>query len=111
LLLSATPLNLIADFIGLSSYAPLPEDLTQASMEVSIETAAFEMQPFGIDLKSYLMQKNKPLIYSEQGIGGCTDNRKLPSSLEYVRVHPFSGCGGWYSSQLDPWKVSNVTVM
>jgi hypothetical protein len=77
-------------------------------MEVSIETAAFEMQPFGIDLKSYLFAKGKPLIYSEQGLGGCTDNKKLPSNLDYVRVHPFSGCGGWYSSQLDPWKVSTV---
>uniref|UniRef100_A0A383VZ49 GH18 domain-containing protein n=1 Tax=Tetradesmus obliquus TaxID=3088 RepID=A0A383VZ49_TETOB len=94
-----------SDFIGLSSYAPLPANLTQASMEVSIETAAFEMQPFGIDLKSYLFAKGKPLVYSEQGIGGCTDNKRLPPSLDYIRVHPFSGCGGSYSSQLDPWKV------
>jgi hypothetical protein len=100
-----------ADFIGLSSYAPLPANLTQASMEISIQTAAFEMQPFGIDLKAYLFNKGKPLIYSEQGLGGCTDNKKLAPSLEYIRVHPFSGCGGWYSSQLDPWKVSSFMLL
>lgn len=63
-----------ADFIGLSSYAPLPEDLMFQSMEVAIETAAFEFLYFGIDLKRLLFVYGKQLIFSEQGLGGLTDN-------------------------------------
>lgn len=74
-------------------------------MEKSIETAAFELQPFGIDLKAYLLSQDKPLVYSEQGLGGCTDNSKVAPDLDYVRIHPFAGSHPNYSGSLDPWKV------
>lgn len=65
------------DFIGLSSYAPLPASLSSEAMEVSIQTAAFEFLYFGIDLKRLLFVDGKQLIYSEQGLGGLTDNGRL----------------------------------
>lgn len=96
----------VADFIGLSSYAPLPAELSLAAMEVSIQTAAFEMQAFGIDLSTYLFAKNKQLIYSEQGLGGCERN-KVARTLDFVRVHPFSGLwpSGGFTPAVDPWSV------
>lgn len=66
----------VADFIGLSSYAPLPANLTYETMEISIETAAFEFLYFNIDLKRMLFVENKRLIFSEQGLGGTTDNAR-----------------------------------
>lgn len=95
-----------SDFIGLSSYAPLPAELSLAAMEVSIQTAAFELKPFGIDLSTYLFAKNKQLIYSEQGLGGCERNA-VAQTLDYVRIHPFSGLwpSGGYTTSVDPWKV------
>eukprot|EP00882_Tetradesmus_deserticola_P031793 GHRQ01035964.1.p1 GENE.GHRQ01035964.1~~GHRQ01035964.1.p1 ORF type:complete len:140 (+),score=25.43 GHRQ01035964.1:387-806(+) len=97
-----------ADFIGLSSYAPLPANLTQASMETSIETAAFELLPFGIDLKELIFVKNKSISYSEQGLGGTTDNYRVPPNLTVVRSAPYAGSPPRYSAQLDPWKVSSA---
>lgn len=66
----------VTDFIGLSSYAPLPANLTHETMEISIQTAAFEFLYFGIDLKRMLFVAKKQLIYSEQGLGGLTDNAR-----------------------------------
>lgn len=91
------------DFIGLSSYAPLPAIITPDAMEVAIQTAAFELKYFGIDLKSLV--KTKPVIYSEQGIGGCTDNNTVAPDFDYLRNHPYSGSPPTYSAQLDPWLV------
>lgn len=93
------------DFIGLSSYAPLPANVTYDSMETSIQTAAFEMLAFGIDLKELLFSKNKSLVYSEQGLGGTTDDCRIPPDLQYIREHPFSGAPPQYSDELDPWQV------
>jgi hypothetical protein len=97
----------LADFIGLSSYAPLPENLTFTSMETSIETAAFELLPFGIDLKELIFVKNKSISYSEQGLGGTTDNYRVPASLAIMRNAPYAGSPPRYSARLDPWKVGS----
>jgi hypothetical protein len=106
LLLLSFCVALTADFIGLSSYAPLPENLTFTSMETTIETAAFELLPFGIDLKELIFVKNKLISYSEQGLGGTTDNYRVPASLAIMRNAPYAGSPPRYSSRLDPWKVS-----
>eukprot|EP00878_Enallax_costatus_P046821 GHUV01057113.1.p1 GENE.GHUV01057113.1~~GHUV01057113.1.p1 ORF type:complete len:155 (+),score=8.17 GHUV01057113.1:676-1140(+) len=68
------------------------------------QTVAFELTVFGIDLRKYL---KKPIIFSEQGLGGCTEGRKVAPDLNFVRIHPFYGA--WltngYSASVDPWKV------
>eukprot|EP00878_Enallax_costatus_P021261 GHUV01022503.1.p1 GENE.GHUV01022503.1~~GHUV01022503.1.p1 ORF type:complete len:402 (+),score=62.90 GHUV01022503.1:1266-2471(+) len=93
-----------SDFIGLSSYAPLPANLDFPSMGRATQTVAFELTVFGIDLRKYL---KKPIIFSEQGLGGCTEGRKVAPDLNFVRIHPFYGA--WltngYSASVDPWKV------
>lgn len=61
------------------------------------------MRYFGINLHRY--SKTKPLIYSEQGVGGGTDDGKVAPDLDYLRKHPFAGTSTIYSAQLDPWKV------
>jgi len=97
------------DFIGISAYAPLPAQLSAEAMEVPIQTIAFEMQPFGIDLKTYLFKQNKKLVYSEQGLGGCGEGGKVAPDLAFVRKHPF--WGAWisqgYQADKDPWQVSS----
>jgi hypothetical protein len=114
------------DFIGISAYAPLPEVLTPEAMEVPIQTLAHELAPFNISLRALLAGLDargrgsalnpgcaraappgtpRALIYSEQGLGGTTDNAQLPPDLEYVRRNPFSGGPPAYSTALDPWKV------
>ena len=93
----------MTDFIGFSSYAPLPADLSFDALEVSLQTAAWELRYFGIDLRRY--SKLKPLIYSEQGLGGCTDNNTIAPDLEYLQKHPYIGTPPTYSAKLDPWKI------
>ena len=60
-----------------------------SSHEVSLETAAFEFKSFGIDLRSYMFEKDKPFVYSEQGLGGCGSDGAPAASLDFVVKHPF----------------------
>jgi hypothetical protein len=78
------------DFIGLSAYASLPTNLTMPSMEVSIQTVAYEFQSFGISLRNLLLRSNKRLIFSEQGLGGYRDGRISPD-VPTLAKYPFLG--------------------
>ena len=98
---------LLADFLGCSGYANLPEQIYGIrAMERSIETVAFEFNSFGINLKDYLFRKNKPFVYSEQGLGGCRANSDPAPDIAFVAKNPY--WGGWahdgYKAYLDPWK-------
>ncbi|GBF89297.1 hypothetical protein Rsub_02174 [Raphidocelis subcapitata] len=95
-----------SDFIGISAYASLPPgELTPASHDVSAQTANFEFNSFGIDLKEYMFSKGKPFVFSEQGLGGCQSNDAVAPDLGYLAKHPFQGCwGGAYDPSRDPWK-------
>jgi len=101
------------DFIGISAYAPWPQQLSPSAMEVPIQTVAYEMKPFGIDLNAYLMKQNKQLIYSEQGLGGCTEGGRVAPDLAFVKKHPFWGVwpAGGYQPGQDPWKVSSSAAL
>eukprot|EP00775_Hariotina_reticulata_P011691 gene11691-11835_t len=94
------------DFIGVSAYAPWPQQLSPSAMEVPVQTIAFEMKPFGIDLNTYLKKQNKQLIYSEQGLGGCTEGARVAPDLAFVKKHPFWGAwlAGGYQPAKDPWR-------
>lgn len=78
-------------------------------MGAATQTVAFELSAFGIDLRNYL---NKPIIFSEQGLGGCSERGKVAPSLDFMRIHPF--WGAWltqgYSTSVDPWKVRRVEL-
>jgi len=91
------------DFLGCSAYGSLPTSLQLADMEVSIQTVAFELAAFGIDLKNYL---NKPFVYSEQGLGGYNqEGNAIAPDLATLSKFPMRG--KWLSSYIadkDPWQ-------
>lgn len=93
-----------SDFIGTSGYASTAQNVVPASHEVSTETVAFEFLSFGIDLKHYMFNLDKPFVYSEQGLGGCESNGAIASSLAFVAKHPFWGIWKRYETWLDPWQ-------
>ncbi|KIZ05779.1 hypothetical protein MNEG_2178 [Monoraphidium neglectum] len=94
-----------SDFIGASGYASTDLNVVAASHEVSAATVNFEFLSFGIDLRTYMFQKNKPFVYSEQGLGGCQSNGQIAPSLPWVAKHPFWGLWpGQYETKLDPWQ-------
>ena len=97
---------MLADFLGCSGYASLPEEINGVRpMERSIETVAYEFESFGIDLKDYLFRKNKPFVYSEWGLGGCRANSDPAPDVAFVAKHPFWGGWPWegYKTSNDPW--------
>ncbi len=66
----------------------------------TVQTIAFEFNYFGINIKDMLMKQNKPLVYSEQGLGGMYKNKVAPT-LEKMATFPFSGVwpnGGYQTS-------------
>lgn len=78
-------------------------------METAIQTAVFEMHPFGIDFGSYFTRKGKKLFYSEQGVGGDDEMGHPAPNLEFVWQKPYRG--GWphpYTAAEDPWRVSGA---
>ena len=95
-----------ADFIGCSGYASMPTEPEISDMEVSIRTVAFELSAFGIDLKDYLFNRNKTMVYTEHGIGGIKSNNVAPD-VEYIALKPFEGLSSnnFYSHSKNPWLV------
>ncbi|KAF8071154.1 rimM [Scenedesmus sp. PABB004] len=96
-----------SDFIGVSCYAPLPLELGPAAMEAPLRNLAFELSPFGIDLRRLVGPQRKRLICTEQGLGGYAADsaERVPGSLDYVRAHPYAGSPPGYDAARDPWKV------
>lgn len=91
------------DFLGCSAYASLPATLKLADMEISIQTVAFELAAFGINLKDYM---NKPFVYSEHGVGGYSSKgNQIAPDLAALAKYPMRGVWlGQYSVESDPWR-------
>eukprot|EP00878_Enallax_costatus_P029509 GHUV01032004.1.p1 GENE.GHUV01032004.1~~GHUV01032004.1.p1 ORF type:complete len:417 (+),score=79.95 GHUV01032004.1:157-1407(+) len=102
------------DYFGLSGYgAGYPADaktLSWRQMEIPLQTLAYELSFFGIDLKQYMQ---KQVIYVEQGLGAVLQYGMLPApDLATVARYPFSG--NWpvdgYNKQVDPWQRKDFTA-
>jgi hypothetical protein len=80
------------------------------AMERSIETVAYEFESFGIDLKEWLFRKNKPFVYSEQGLGGTRANGDPGPDVAFIAKHPFWGQWPWngYEAARDPWRRADL---
>ncbi|KAI8472172.1 MAG: hypothetical protein J3K34DRAFT_215181 [Monoraphidium minutum] len=93
-----------SDFVGISGYAPLVRPLKDDAMEISWETAAYELGLFGISIKD-LAKAGKKLVYSEHGLGGCYWDYTVAPNLEFVKLHPW--VGHWpnngYDPKTNPW--------
>uniref|UniRef100_A0A383VY54 Glycoside hydrolase family 42 N-terminal domain-containing protein n=1 Tax=Tetradesmus obliquus TaxID=3088 RepID=A0A383VY54_TETOB len=95
------------DFIGISGYGSgyRLKQLSWRDMEVPLQTLAYELGFFGINLKEYTSRK--PVIYVEQGLGGVLQYGILPApDLATVSRYTFSGSWpvGGYKREFDPWQ-------
>ena len=91
------------DFLGCSAYASLPTKLKLTDMEISIQTVAFELAAFGINLTDYM---NKPFVYSEHALGGYNSKgNRIAPDLAALAKYPMRGIWpGQYSVESDPWR-------
>jgi hypothetical protein len=80
------------DFIGVSGYAPLTRPLDFSALEISWETAAYELGLFGISVKD-LAKRGKKLIYRWGG-GGVWGARVLGTGGDQWPDCASGGLGG-----------------
>lgn len=94
------------DVIGISHYAPMPlGTISAANFDTPINTAAFELNVWEIDLHGIIANGNKDFIFSEVGLGGGDQDSKLPAAdLQSLAGHPSLGIWGKYNVGQDPWK-------
>ncbi|KAI8462886.1 MAG: hypothetical protein J3K34DRAFT_462714 [Monoraphidium minutum] len=93
------------DAIGLSHYAPAPSTgLNAGSFSMPIDTAAYELAHWGIDLKG-LLAGGKDFLFSEVGLGGgSSDGRAAATSVVELALNPLNGIWAVYNTAQDPWR-------
>lgn len=93
------------DFIGISAYAGLPQNLSPDDLETSMKTVDQELALFGMSLKGL----KKEIVLSEYGLGGAMsgDGNTVAASSANVAASPYWGIGGVYQSWRDPWQKSD----
>lgn len=80
------------DYLGVSGYGSgyRLKQLTWSDMEIPLQTLAYEMNFFGIDLKQYM--KKKPVIYVEQ-VRAARQQQHFSAVVAVIRVRCNVGCG------------------
>jgi hypothetical protein len=99
----------VADAIGISHYAPAPaRAVTPGSFNLPIDTTAYELSHFGIDLPALIADPNRDFLFSEVGIGGGNpDNQRAASNLVELATNIHNGIWAVYNVAQDPWRNSD----
>lgn len=95
-----------SDVIGISHYAPAPHTGVSAGMfSMPIDTTAYELAHWGINLKDLITRGGKDFLFSEVGLGGGDpNNQRAASSLLELAMNPLNGIWAVYNTAQDPWR-------
>ncbi|KIY96863.1 hypothetical protein MNEG_11101 [Monoraphidium neglectum] len=101
-----------SDVLGISHYAPAPTDgPTPASFSMPIDTTAYELSHWGIDLKALIMTGGRDFLFSEVGLGGSDPADSRPAtSLAELAANPLDGIWAVYNIAQDPWRIANYKL-
>ncbi|GBF99164.1 hypothetical protein Rsub_11609 [Raphidocelis subcapitata] len=94
------------DVVGISHYAPSPSrGVNAGAFSLPIDTTAYELSHWGVDLKKLIRKGDKDFLFSEVGLGGGDqDNKKAAGNLLELATNIHNGIWAVYNVAQDPWR-------
>jgi hypothetical protein len=95
-----------SDVIGISHYAPAPQrGVSPGTFSLPIDTAAFELSHWGVNLKGLIAKGSRDFLFSEVGLGGGDpNNQRTATSLAELATNIHNGIWAVYNVAQDPWR-------